>query len=299
MGTSKPYDGPGDKNPLLPDWAQDGGEPDDGPPPPPPDPLPEPPGEYPPPLPPLPPFPTPDPGTPPPLPPPDPELRPWNKAKRAMGRFASTGGRGDLQKAGRNYVRARGGSAQAARAASAGRTATTGLVGFLSDVATRGIDAALRTIGLGDVIGQPVEAVLAAIVNALAPAGVTLDEVTARRMTDEVLVAIFEKYGAVEEDIRKLNAMDAAGVEEAFRLSVAEFIFQRWMLELGKRVEEKAVTAREARRLELEIKSYVIEATNLDLQGRGALTTDWKAPENQRVIEDIYREAYRLLEVAT
>jgi len=298
MGTSKPYDGPGDKTPLLPDWAQDGGDPDNGDPAPPPDPLPEPPpGDEP--LPPLPPFPTPDPDAPPPLPPPDPELRPWNKAKRAMGRFASTGERRDLRKAGRNYVRARGGSARAARATSAGRAVTTGLVGFLSDVAARGVDAALRSIGLGDVIGQPVEAVLAAIVNALAPVGVTLDEVTARRTTDEVLVAVFEKYGAVEEGVRKLNAMDVAGVEEAFRLSVAEFIFQRWMLELGKRVEEKAVTAREARRLEVEIKSYVVEATKLDLQGRDALTTDWKAPENQRVIEGIYREAYRLLEVAT
>lgn len=296
MGTSKPYDGPGDKTPLLPDWAQDGDEPDDGgdaPPQPPPD---APPGDEP--LPPPPPFPTPDPDGPP-LPPPDPELRPWNKAKRSMGRFATTGARADLRSAGRNYVRARGGSASAARAATAGRAATTGIVGFLSDVASRGIDAALRSIGLGDVIGRPVEAVLAAIVNALAPAGVTLDEVTARRTTDEVLVAVFEKYGAVEEDVRKLNEMDAAGVEEAFRLSVAEFIFQRWMLELGKRVEDKAVTAREARRLELEIKSYVVEATKLDLQGRDLLTTDWQAPENQRLIEDIYREAYRLLEVAS
>lgn len=216
-----------------------------------------------------------------------------------MGRFASTGGRGDLRNAGRNYVRARGGAARAARAASAGRAVTTGVVGFLSDVATRGVDTALRSIGLGGIIGQPVEAVLAAIIDALAPVGVSLDEVAARRTVDEVLVSVFEKHGTVEEDIRKLNAMDATGVQEAFQFSVAEFIFQRWMLELGKRVEEKAVSAREARRLELEIKSYVVEATKLDLQGRDVLTTDWKARENQQVIESIYREAYRLLEVAT
>lgn len=216
-----------------------------------------------------------------------------------MGRFASSGGqRRDLQNAGRRFVRAQGGSARAARSASAGRAATAGVVGFLSDVATRGIGDALRRIGLGDVIGQPVEAVLASIVNALAPDGVTLDEVAARRTIDEALVAVFDRYGVLEGGIEKLNAMDGASVQDAFRISVAEFIFQRWMLVLGKRIEERALTAREARRLEREVKAYVTEATKLDLRGRDALRTDWGAPENQAIIDGIYQEAYRFLEVS-
>ncbi len=187
---------------------------------------------------------------------------------------------------------------RAARSAAAGRAATAGVVGFLSDVATRGIGDALRRIGLGDVIGQPVEAVLASIVNALAPDGVTLDEVAARRTIDEALVAVFDRYGVLEGGIEKLNAMDGASVQDAFRISVAEFIFQRWMLVLGKRIEERALTAREARRLEREVKAYVTEATKLDLRGRDALRTDWGAPENQAIIDGIYQEAYRFLEVS-
>jgi hypothetical protein len=228
-----------------------------------------------------------------------PEVRPWRKAKIAMGRFASIGGHQNLQKAGRNWVRAQRGATRAARAATAGRATTTGIVGFFSDVANRGIGDALRSIGLGNVLGQPVETVLAAIVNALAPDGATFAEIAARRTVDEALVSVFERFGVEEGGIEKLNAMDATGVQEIFHVSVAEFIFQRWMLDLGKRIEERAMTAREARKLELEVKAYVAEAAKLDLGSRNVLTTDWKSREAQEVIENIYQEAYRFLEVST
>jgi hypothetical protein len=139
--------------------------------------------------------------------------------------------------------------------------------------------------------------VLAAILNALAPDGADFDDVAARRTVDEALVAVFDRYGVLDDGIEMLNAMDAAGVEDAFRISVAEFIFQRWMLELGKRIEERAVSAREATRLEREVKAYVIEAVKLDLGGRDVLTTDWRSRESRDLIESIYREAYSFLEV--
>src|SRR5207244_2197774 len=123
--------------------------------------------------------PIPDTGTVPPIPQ-IPQLRLWRIAKLAMGSLAASGGRTSLQKAANNYVAARGGATRAARASTAGRSATTRVVGFLSDVASRGIGDALRAIGLGNVLGEPVEVVLAAIINALAPPGASLDEMAAR-----------------------------------------------------------------------------------------------------------------------
>jgi len=293
VGTSKSYGGPGDNTPLLPDWAQGNGAPPPREPPIPPPPLAPPSADGESPLPAAPGLPT----GPISVPSPIPQLRPWRVAKLAMGRFASSGGRESLQKASRSYVRARGGAASAGTAATAGRAATTRVVGFLSDVARRGIGDALRAIGLGDLLGQPIEVVLAGIVNALAPEGANFDDVAARRTIDEALVAVFERYGVVDGGIERLNTMDADGVQEAFHISVAEFVFQRWMLDLGQRIDDNVMTAREARKLELEVKAYVTEAVKLDLRGKNVLTTDWRARGNQEIVENIYKEAYRFLEV--
>jgi hypothetical protein len=147
-------------------------------------------------------------------------------------------------------------------------------------------------------LGQPIENVLSAIVNLLAPDGASLDDVAVRRTIDAAIMTVFERLGVEEGGIEQLNKLDAAGVAEAFQASVSEYVFQKWMLALEKRIEEHAMSAREACRLEREAKAYIVEATKLDLEGRDVLRTDWTLPENQRVIDNIFEEVYHFLEVA-
>lgn len=297
MGTSKPNDGPSDRTPLLPDWAQD---PDDGPPAPvPTDPLPQ--------------EPLPDDPReprPPENPPPEPRLRPddpeppppppagraWQNAKSDISRYARSGSRNDLARAGRSYVRARGGAAAASRASSAGRSSAARIIGFISAISGGGLVAALERIGLRDVLGRPVESVLSAIVNALAPPGNGKDESAARKAVDTTLVSLFEAYGVLEGGLERLETLDVAAIEQAFRDFVAEYNFQRWMMELCKRIEENAVSAAEAYRLEQFAKECIFEITALDFRGQNVLDTDWTAPENQELIESIYEQAYVFLE---
>lgn len=297
MGTSKTNDGPGDKTPLLPDWAQ--GDEDDIPFPDDNETAPEDksPDERPPET-------APDdeglpyqekPSPEQELPQPD-NSKPWQQAKSNLTRFMKTGGRRELGNAGRNYVKARGGAKSAARNSAAGRAATGRAIGFLSRVATRGIADALDSIGLRDILGSPIESVLAAIINKLAPSGAGLDEAAARKAVDLSILSIFEEYGVEADGLNRLDEMDAAAVENAFQTIVSEYNFQRWMLELGKRVEEGAVSAGEAVRLEAIAKECIIEATQLDLRGYNVLATDWCTAESQRIINDIFAQAYVFLE---
>ena len=298
MGTSKTNDGPGDKTPLLPDWAQGDEDgipfPDSDKPAPQEDGAPEeqplettPDDEGP-----------PDRETHPPErePPPPDNSKPWQQAKSNLTRFTKTGGRRELANAGRSYVRARGGARRAAQNSTAGRAATGRVIGFLSRVVTSGIADALESIGLRDVLGQPVESALAAIMNKLAPTGDGLDEAAARKAVDLALLSIFEEYGVEADGLERLEEMDAAAVEKAFQTVVSEYNFQRWMLELGKRVEEGAVSANEALRLESIAKECILEATRLDLRDYDILATDWSGSESQRIINDIYAQAYVFLE---
>ncbi len=297
MGTSKPNDGPSDRTPLLPDWAQD---PDDGPPAPvppapvPPEPLPddprEPRGPDDPPQ-----DPARQPERPDPVPPP-PAGRAWQNAKSDISRYGKSGSRNDLARAGRSYVRARGGAAAATGASGAGRSSAARTIGFISAISSGGLVAALDRIGLRNVLGGSVESVLSAIVNKLAPTGRGKDESAARKAVDTTLVSLFEEYGVLEGGLEQLEALDAAAIERAFHDFVSEYNFQRWMMELSKKIEENAIGSADAYRLEQFARECIYETTVLDFRGRDVLDTDWTAPENQQLVDDIYEQAYVFLE---
>src|SRR6185503_5242612 len=124
-----------------------------------------------------------------------------------------------------------------------------------------------------------VETVLAAIANALAPDGATLEEVAARRAIDDSLATIFEQYGVDDAGVEKLNALDAEGTRSAIELSVTGYIYQLWLQELGQKIEERAFSANRAVRLERDVKVYVAEAVKLDLKDRDPLTIRWDQAE--------------------
>jgi hypothetical protein len=89
-----------------------------------------------------------------------------------------------------------------------------------------------------------------AVANALAPDGATLEEAAARRATNEALAVLFERYEVGELGIENLNRLDADGAGLAVQISVSSFIYQRWLQDLGQRIEERAFTSQEAVRLE-------------------------------------------------
>src|SRR2546430_2520985 len=101
----------------------------------------------------------------------------WILARRAISSAAKKGGSTRrLRLAGRRYVSAKGGAKKATSTAAAGRAATARIGNFVSDVAARGFTEAARALGLQDTVGQKVEVVLAAVINAIAPAGTNNDD---------------------------------------------------------------------------------------------------------------------------
>ncbi|HEX7362454.1 MAG TPA: Qat anti-phage system associated protein QatB [Bryobacteraceae bacterium] len=296
MGTSASNTGPSDKTPLLPQWAQ---------------------GDSPTPLPIEPEAPPRDggvnsnqagtespaeqgdgdiPAAGEPSPALPPVRGPWFLARRAMSSVARGGG--DTRRLGiaaRRYLTAKGGARKAATASAAGRVSTTGLGAFLSGVAAGGFAAAAQSLGLNAVIGQRAESVLAAVIDAIAPAGTTDDAAIARRAATETLRELFEKYGVQQGGVEALNAMTASDVAETVELSVAAYVYQRWLFDLSVKIEEHAVTEAEAVRLERDVKAYVKGLVKLRLDGRQAVALGWKGAECSSFVKGIYEAAYRLL----
>lgn len=303
MGTSASNSGPKNKTPLLPAWAQ--GAPV-APPAPASEPTPAAPDDA---VPPQQTAPASPPATPdsdpsepasPILPPVDSGSSPWTLARRAMTSAAKkggggSGGAGRLRTAGRRYVSAKGGARKAASSAKAGRSATARIGNFVSDIASRGFVQAVRAIGLQDTVGKKVDAVLAAVINAIAPAGTNNDDAIARRATSETLREVFEKYGVQEAGLDALNAMTPADVTDTIELSVAGYVYQQWLFDLSQRIEQNAVSESDAVRLERDVKVYVKGLVKLKLDGKEAIQLDWKGAQGQKFVQDIYEAAYKLL----
>ncbi len=162
-------------------------------------------------------------------------------------------------------------------------------------MAARGFTEAARALGLQNIVGQKVDAVLAAVINAIAPVGTSNDDAIARRAASETLRELFEKHGVEESGLDALNAMTPTDVTDTIEISVAGYVYQRWLFDLSQRIEQNAVSEAEAIRLERDVKTFVAGLVKLKLDGKQALQLDWKGADGKKFVQEIYEAAYKLL----
>lgn len=293
MGTSKSYDGPKDRTPLLPPWAfpdsGDGAEPSpespDGP-------LPTQPAEDQ--VPEKPPVEQPSPSIEPPQATPG---NSWRSAKVSLGKTITSGGsRGSVARSGRKYVGALGGARRASITSRAGRASTARLGQFLSSVGSRGLNETLQSFGLSPFIGKDSESIFTAISNALAPAGASREEAIARNAVNEALEILYEQVILADGDLSQLDQMGTQEIAQALQASVSSYIYQRWLAELEIVLEKKAISASQAVRYERDMRAYIQECVELDMQSIDVLSMDWSGQAGQQFIDKIFTEAYRILE---
>lgn len=290
MGTSSSYSGPTRRPPLLPPWAED--------------PLPIPPGFPPEPIPPL-------ERTPEPIPPielpqrPVPDAGPriaidylpatFRGPKSALGKLVGGGGGGALRSAGRSYVRASGGPGGAARTAVAGRRATVRLGGFLGTVSQSGIVRAAEVLGLTSLLGRDAQFVLAAFIDALAPAGALREEAIARKAMIDTLDELFERFDVENKGVQVLDTMSPENIADIIGLSVTNYVNARFQEELVSRIERGAVSERDANVFANQIREYIATNVRLDLQGVDVVRMDWNGTQGRAFIDQQYFRAYDLL----
>jgi hypothetical protein len=201
--------------------------------------------------------------------------------------------RASFRTAAQSYVRARGGPRQAAQNSPSGRAASASLGGFLADVARRGLNAALESLNLSSVVGRDAQTVFAAISNALSPDGASPEQAVARGAINDVLADIYERFVGEDGDLSKLNSLTGDDIKSAVADSVSTYIYQRWLQELGKQIEKKAISSSQAVSLEREVKLFVKDSVKLDLKSVDPLTIDWRT-EGHQLISNIYEQAYSL-----
>ncbi|RZM77810.1 hypothetical protein DYY88_14640 [Leptolyngbya iicbica LK] len=145
-------------------------------------------------------------------------------------------------------------------------------------------------------IGKDSESIFTAISNALAPAGASREEAIARRAVNEALEVLYEQVLLADGDLTKLDQMGTQEIAQALQASVSSYIYQRWLAELEVVLEKKAISANQAVRYERDMRVYIQECVELDMQGIDVLNMDWNGQAGQQFIDKIFTEAYRILE---
>ncbi|GAA0893637.1 hypothetical protein GCM10009122_33160 [Fulvivirga kasyanovii] len=217
-------------------------------------------------------------------------------AKNSLSRYVNGGSGSSVRNASKSYVRSLGGAKKATRSSSSGKRAVSAFGGFLGNVARDGINQTLRNLGLGDLIGESASVVFAGIVDAIAPTGTSNEEADARQAIVDALNMLYDKYELADDNLSKLDALNATDIREAILDSVKAYIYERWLQELSLCIEKHSLTPGEATRKETEMKEHIKAAVDYDFEDQDVLNMDFAEGSGKELIENIFYEAYQTLE---
>ena len=213
-----------------------------------------------------------------------------------MSRYASRGsGQGSLARAGRAYISAEGGARKSAQSVKSGKTTARKLATFFTTTARSDIFQGLNSIGLGHLVGKDVETVFSGLIDTLLDNGVNFDENIAREVMDDALASFYEQCSE-NKNFESIEHLTPEQLKRAIENFVSGYIYKRWLQKLGKCIERGAVSEDEAVKLEAEVKIYVGDLVNLELDSRDIFSIDWNGDEGEQVIDSIYEDAYSLIE---
>ncbi len=220
----------------------------------------------------------------------------WGKSKSALTRIAKSTSGSSIQKAGRKYVSGLGGRRGATRAAAQGRITGSKYARFLGAIASGGINNALQNLGLGNLVGRSSEEICLAIADAIAPTGSTNDEAIARDALISTLDSLYNKLQENGNDFTNVDRLSLDQIKETLIEYVSNYVFNKWMYELGIAIEKGSVTESYAINLETEVKDLIYAETFECYRDVPVETFNISDQSNNAMIEQIFQTAYSILE---
>lgn len=220
----------------------------------------------------------------------------WGKSKGALTRIAKSTSGSSIQKAGQKYVSGLGGRRGATSAAAQGRITGSKYASFLGAIASGGINNALQNLGLDNLVGRSSEEICLAIADAIAPTGSTNDEAITRDALISTLDSLYNKLQENGNDFSNIENLSLDLIKETLIEYVSNYVFNKWMYELGSAIEKGSVTESDAINLETEVKDLIYAETFERYRDVPVETFNINDRSNNAMIEEIFQTAYSTLE---
>lgn len=263
MGTSSPYGGHKDSNPLLPpDYdgddaasGQDGKQPE------------------------VPDQPTPQRDT------------PWRNVKTATSNYItgrSSNGTSGVNHIMRSYGRASGGTAGMMRSSGSGISAGHALGQFISSNPEGSEYGRINAILQSE---PDIRTALSKIADIISPVPEGKEDAVAREAIVNTLCQLYDYMDANKLEITDLSNLDASIQEQLFTTYVSEYIWGRMLNDLQVCFEKKAQTPERAAEVEKDFKDYIYAKVSVEVHKSSGNTAG-----NARFdVEKIFRDCYEVL----
>ena len=168
---------------------------------------------------------------------------------------------------------------------SAGRAVAQRLGGFISAVGDVGLEEALRREGLADMVGRPLQEILAALLDRLGGSASSIDDVDARtalaRLQEEIL-----KNAATPEDVEKILKEQAIDLDVVLRDYFGLYLFEQFCRVFFERLVQKRGESKALAFLD-DIKEF-IKASLTNRVGRRTLSKiAWAGAEGAKLCSEI------------
>ena len=200
----------------------------------------------------------------------------------------------------RNFIRENGGARRIAtsggvigRPRAAQQTAAR-LGAFVSDVASVGLDEALRRAGWEDLIGRPVHEFLNAMIDRLTGGASTIDEVDARnalaKLEDRLL-----RDAAAPEDVERILTAEATNLEPLLAEFFGYYIYEQFCRIFFERLVQRVGEERATSFLK-EIEALIASTLANRTVGRDLADIEWSEKEGRDLIVDIMETTLQVFE---
>ncbi len=224
----------------------------------------------------------------------------WSNAKSALTSVVKANNQSARKKrisrAARDYIAGSGGSGSIRKSAIGGRAVGRNLGRVLYSVIATGVSTAFQQEGIDDLRGQSTEIAFARLAKQLSSKGGTVEETIANIAVVEALAYVYEEFDLATNDLTSLNSLTDGQAKEVMQVYVNTYIFERWLHELGVKIEQSDLSELQVVQLEDEIRDFVKESVKLKFDDLNLKSIDFNQGEGKKIIDEIFGQAYKMIE---
>lgn len=162
------------------------------------------------------------------------------------------------------------------------------VLGFLGDLKTNGLNHALLSEGLNELIGKDNEEICNGLINYFCGENKSIDDGVVR----DCLVEVFE-----DKEIIDLDDIDKIGSNEFLIEFIIKYIQFNFEVAFSEKILGLFPNIDEANNKVSEVKMYIDDKLRNMYEKQELLEIDWRSEEGIRFINERCEESYKLLEI--
>lgn len=220
----------------------------------------------------------------------------WSGAKRSLGGFSKNPSKVNFKRAAKAYVKASGGARNIANSARHGKIVAGQFISFLNDIRNDGLNKTYEKFGFGKISGDSVEQVFNNLAEVLSSGGGTDEETIARNAVIEALAKIYEDFDLGNNSIESLDNLTVEQTETYLEYYLTSYIYERWLQELGIKIEEKDINPADVVKAEKNAFDFIQSSVNLKFDDYNLTTFDYRSDTGKAIMDEIFIQAYSLIE---